>query len=221
MALSAVSLYPLFQLGQDWLIDLRNNINFGSTSGSVDVTPANLARFDRLDLQVPLYALTESRTAAFLLAVLIVIVLLTLWFRTPTAAPRVIDTDEHLLRVATLFIIGILPFYQRFYSAILLLIPVLWAFRQLSRPSEPACSRIIRIMAHATLAIATLFLVNTEVLIQQTPLVPGGSYNLPFIANAFLGPHLCWLLLCLACLLLAALSAESHQKLAPNQPSQL
>jgi hypothetical protein len=225
MALSALSLYPLFQRGKDWLIDLRNNIHFGHTSGSVDVTPANLARFDRLDLQVPLYALTQSRTAAFVLAVLITATLLALWFRIPTAVPRVPnrvpDTDEHLLRIATLFVIGILPFYQRFYSAILLLIPLLWAFRQLARPPQPARSRIIRTTAQAAFATAALFLVNTEVLIQQTRLVPAGAHNLPLVANAFLGPHLCWLLLCLGCLLLAALSAQSRPKLAPSQPPQL
>lgn len=229
MALSAFSLYPLFRQGQAWLIDLRNNITFGHTSGSVDVTPANLARFDRLDLQVPLYALTQSRTAAFLLAFLITAILLALWFRIPTAVPRVpgrvpgrvIDTDEHLLRIATLFVLGILPFYQRFYSAILLLIPLLWSFRQLSRPPEPARRRIIRITAQATFAIAALFLVNTEVLIQKTRFVPAGAHNLPLVANAFLGPHLNWLLLCLGCLLVAALSAESRPKPALNQPPQL
>ncbi len=227
--LCAISIFPLLQQRHDWLIDLRNNINFGHTSGSVDVTPANLARFDRLDLQVPLYALTQSRTADLLLAVLITATLLALWFRIPTAAPRVpdrvpnsvIDTDEHLLRIAALFIIAILPFYQRFYSAILLLIPLLWSFRQLLRPLQPTGSRIILITAQATFAIAALFLVNTEVLIQQTPLVPAGAHNLPLVANAFLGPHLNWLLLCLSCLLLAALSAESRTKRAPNQPPQL
>ena len=221
ITLSAISLYPLLQRGQDWLIDFRNNINFDFTRGAVDVAPANLARFDRIDLQLPLYALTESRTAASLLAALIAASLLILWFKIPKAAPPVHTHDEHLLRIATLFLIGMYPVYQRFYSAMLLLIPVLWALRLLSRPPEPDSSRIIRWTAKATLAIAALFLVNSEVLLQQTSLVPAGSYNLPLIANAFLGPHLCWILLCLGCLLLATLSAESHPKRAPNLPSQL
>ena len=221
ITLTAISLYPLLQQGSDWLIDLRNNIQFGSLSGSVDVTPANLTRFDRIDLQVPLYALTQSRTAAFLLAVLIAATLLILWFKIPKSAPRAVDTDEHLLRIATLFLIGILPVYQRFYSAILLLVPVLWALRQLTRPLDPGGSRIIRRTAQATLTIAALFLVNSEVLLQRTPLVAAGSHHLPLIANALLGPHLCWLLLALGCLLMTSLSAESRPKLASNAPSQL
>ena len=221
LTLTAIALYPLLQQGQQWLTDLRNNVNFIFTAGSANLAPQNLTRFDRIDLQLPLYALTTSRTAAFLLAALLAAALLILWFKIPKATPPTHSLDEHLLRIAALLLIGIFPFYQRFYSAILLLIPVLWAIRQLSPPYEPTRRPTLYLTAQATLVIAALFLFNSEVLLQQTPLVPAGSHHLSLIANAFLGPHLCWLLLALGCLLMASLSAESRPKLASSEPSSL
>ena len=81
-AITAASLYPLLSLGSVWLSSLRENIAVVFTNGgAADVSEQSLLRFDRIDLQLPLYALLHSRTGASLLAALIAATLLLLWFQ--------------------------------------------------------------------------------------------------------------------------------------------
>jgi Glycosyltransferase family 87 len=215
LAITAVSLYPLLSLGSAWLTSLRENIAVVFTNGgAADVSEQSNLRFDRIDLQVPLYALLHSRAAASVVATLIAAALLLLWFKsTPTPhddSLSVIALDHHLLRIATLLAISILPFYQRYYSAMILLIPILWAFRSLSTPA-------FRRASLWTLALSSVFLINTEAIFARSPLLPALTLRLSFLTNFLVGPHLCWLLFALAILLLATLrqqcaSGHDHRK---------
>jgi len=207
--IGVVSLYPLLSLGGQWLSDLRGNIAFVFTNGGVaDLAPQNLTRFDRIDLQLPLYALLHHRNAAAVTA-LIVACLLVFWSSSRSTPNGIVQRDTldiSLLRVATLLIIGLLPFYQRYYSAIVVLLPILWAFRNLSQPR-----------ARWLLLLCSTFLINTEALLQATGTFVAISAHLPFVADAIIGPHLCWIILLLAIVLVKMLRHST----APTQSSQL
>ncbi len=204
--LTGLSLVRLAPLGTQWITSLNENIDVVfQNGGAADVTEQNLARVDRIDLQVPLYSLTHSPMAATLLALSVTVILLGLWLRPSLFLSD--SLDGRLLIASTLLLLGLLPFSQRYYSAILLLPIILWSFRNLSS----ATARLI-------LAFCTVFLVNTEALLQR-----GQSYFLfsqhsPGLANAVLGPHLCWLLLGIACTALFALRNQAGRKRYPGLP---
>ena len=207
--------FQLLQPNWDWLPSLRANIDLLFTTGVASLLPENLTRSDRIDLQLPIYALTHSLKAAAILAALVSIALLTLlWRRAPQGrvphdrrsltAPIVgsLSTpgqqdqhplDQNLLTLSTLLTIGLLPVYQRFYSATLLLIPILWALRNITLPR-----------ARWILALCCVFLANTSVLPRRLDLhtPPAGPVHL--LVEAFLIPHLNWLLLAIALLLINA-----------------
>lgn len=194
LALCAASLYPLLRQPGPWLRDLTSNIHFVFTQGTASLAETNLTRFDRIDLQLPLYALTHSTLAATLGTALITSILLAGWslpsLLYPSNSPAEslkdarLSLDRNLLSIATLLLIGLLPIYQRFYSAVLVLPLALWSFRNLPRPA-----------ARWTLAVSCLFLLNTEVFQQTLGVLPPGSLHLTRVQNAFIGPHLNWILL--------------------------
>ncbi|CAN5650728.1 hypothetical protein BH10ACI4_BH10ACI4_03200 [soil metagenome] len=209
-AMSA-ALFQLLQPSWEWLSTLQTNIEFLFTAGVADLAARNLSRSDRIDLQLPAYTLTHSRTAATWIAGLIALMLLTLWCKVairPTA-PNVtlsvdsatqchaMEQDRQLLLLSTLLVIGLLPFYQRFYSATLLLLPALWAIRNLAN---------LHLRRHArwTLGLCCICLVNTSVLPRVLGLnpPPGGIFYR--LNEIFITPHLCWILLVVTLVLLGA-----------------
>jgi Glycosyltransferase family 87 len=211
-AITAASLYPLLSLGSVWLSSLRENIAIVFTNGgAADVSEQSLLRFDRIDLQLPFYALLHSRTGASLLATLTAATLLLFWFKSTPDTRHPLSgaaLSQHLLQIATLLAIGLLPFYQRYYSAMIVLLPVLWAFRTLSQPTYRTRSRWI-------LALSSVFLINTEAIFARSRLLPSLTIRFPLLTNLVLGPHLCWLLLLLAILLLTT-SRHQTESVDPN-----
>jgi hypothetical protein len=204
---ASISVFPLLKMGSDWRADLSNNITFVFTNGTADLSPQNHSRFDRIDLQLPVYTVIPSRTVAAVVAALASGCLLLLWFKVGRSVSTA-SFDERLLRVSALLLIGLLPFYQRFYSAMFVLLPALWAFCNLSRPH-------LRNRARWTLVLCAIFLVNTKVLEQNSGVFAAVGRHLPFLADTILAPHLCWLLLLLASVLLLNLrQGESEVRTA-------
>ncbi|HEY6374889.1 MAG TPA: glycosyltransferase family 87 protein [Edaphobacter sp.] len=194
---TAVSLYPSLKSGSAWFDSLRFNSSVAfANGGSSDVAETNLNRFDRIDLQLPIYAMTHHRGMTAAIACLIGGGLLMFWFFCKDPDRGV---DQHLLRIGTLFGIGLLPVYQRYYMAVLLLIPLVWAFRNLEQRA-----------AKWTAGLCAVFLVNTGVLLQRIGLVRGLAVHHPHLANILAGPHVCWLLLGMAFLLLRALRSQGR-----------
>jgi hypothetical protein len=193
--ITAIALYPLLQLGAIWFTSLKQNLTFLSTNGgATDLSTLNNNRFDRIDLQQPLFALTHSRTAASLLSGLIAAVLLILWFYIQREHRSDHQTDYQLLSISTLLVIGLLPVYQRYYVAILLLPAILWAFSNLATKA-----------ARWLLVLSAIFLVNTEALFRTAHIDDAVGRYLSTFTEAILGPHLCWLILALTGILLATL----------------
>ncbi len=203
---AAVSFYPALKSGSAWFDSLRFNSSVAfANGGSSDVAETNLNRFDSIDLQIPIYSMTHHRGMTTAISCLIGGVLLALWFlcNDPNRS-----LDQHLLRIATLFVIGILPVYQRYYTAVLLLIPFIWALRNLEQRA-----------ARWVIALCAVFLVNTEVLLQRIGLIHALMGHHPHVANIFAGPHLCWLLLGMACVLVHALHSQNRAGVFEGSPS--
>jgi len=189
-----------------WLASLLGNINFLFTSGVANLAEQNLTRSDRIDLQLPIYTLTRSRSIASIVAAFVALALLALWLRWTNRSfiqHGTIDgnstlLDLNLLSISTLLAIGLLPFYQRFYSAMILLLPVVWAIRNLAQPR----SRWI-------LAACCLFLANTSVLPRRLGIHLPSAGPLRIVMDSLLMSHLCWLLFALSLLLLNALRSNT------------
>jgi hypothetical protein len=220
----ALSLNPLLKRNGDWLwlTNIQNNIHFVFFSGTADLALRNRSRFDRIDLQLPAYLITGSRTAALAIALVISIILIVLWL---SSGHRSVSTavndrhlsdrsqsighfdarlDEHLLRISALLTIGLLPTYQRFYSAILVLIPILWTLRNLNSPR-----------ARWLLAFCSIFLVNASVLPKMLGLI--NDYSHPF-KDTLLGAHVCWVLLLISSLLVWTLRSPVERYRWSRQP---
>jgi Glycosyltransferase family 87 len=196
---TAISFYPSLRSGSAWFDSLRVNSSVAfDHGGSSDVAETNLNRFDRLDLQIPIYSMTHHRRMTAAIAGLISGGLLMLWFFCKDSDRGV---DQHLLRIGSLFVIGLLPIYQRYYMAALLLIPLVWAFRNLEQSA-----------ARWVIGLCTMFLVNTKVLLQRFRPIGDLTVHHPHVANIFASPHLCWLLLGMACLLVHVLRSQGHSQ---------
>ena len=214
--LCTVSIYPLVKSNSAWFASLQSNLHFIFFNGTADLALRNLTRFDRIDLQLPAYLITGSRTAALTIALFISVILIVLWlsaglrrmnsvtsavtypaaFQPNSCASA--DLDEHLLHLSSLLTIGLLPTYQRYYSAVLLLIPVLWAFRNLKTTQ-----------ARWLLALCSVFLVNTSVIPKMLGLINNLSHP---VRDTLIGAHVCWILLLIAMFQIWILRSLNREK---------
>jgi hypothetical protein len=200
-----LSILPLLSQNPIWLTNLRQNLTYGFTDGTASLLPQNLTRLDRIDLQLPLYLTLRNPTTALLLASLVTLILLGLAL---LRLPRPATTGQHLLLLGALFAIGLLPTYQRFYSATLLLIPLLWALANLTSPVAA-----IRRIVYCLLGLSLIFLANTSVLQRRLGIAEQIADHHPLVANSLFAPHVCWIVLLIAILLVAAVRTD-----APARP---
>jgi hypothetical protein len=102
----------------------------------------------------------------------------------------------------------------------ILMLPLLWAFRTFSQPSRRVTSRWV-------LALSSLFLINTEAILSRSPHLLFLTAHFPLLANVLLGPHLRWLLLSLSIILIISNLEETitqfHKKtiVKPETPLNL
>ncbi|MCU1272533.1 MAG: hypothetical protein JWN74_3827 [Acidobacteriaceae bacterium] len=216
-AVIAIAVTRLAIAHVDWLPNykLANKVLF-STGVLGDFTDRNPLRFGLVNLQVGLYAFMHSRQAANVSAVILSLLLFTVWV---TLISKMTKRND-LLCLGALAALSLLPAYHRFYDAALLIIPLCYLLAR----SKSGFNR------HS--AIACLALVVF--------LVPGGSLletlrNRGFITSVFSSTtwwnglvmaHAVWCLLLLTLALLyemacaARASTQSHQT-ALNQSKSL
>jgi hypothetical protein len=130
---------------------------------------------------------------------LVTIALGVLWFRKAEYFSPTLDGQ--LLNLSTLLVLGLLPFYQRFYSATLLLLPVLWALRNLALPR-----------ARWSLALCCVFLVNTSVLPRLLNVHLSSTNLSSRLPDALITAHLNWIILALVLLLLQPIGSMPGTK---------
>jgi hypothetical protein len=143
-------------IGRAWELDYQSNLKFmfGPLGGASFIT-ASEGRFDLLNLQVPMYALLRSASAANAAAWGIAALLGGIWlylFLASKAARR----DWDWSAIGAIGLIGLLPMYQRNYNIAIVLFALLWAFQSLHLP-----------VARVVLLLCGFFLFPGEALIRN------------------------------------------------------
>jgi hypothetical protein len=186
--------------GVSWAQDYFHNVKVLAVENRIDTfTSDNPVRFLLINLQVPVYSFTGNAKSANLVAWLAAGLLVGVW------AYLLMKTHmrgSELLALATIAVIGLLPFYHRLYDASLLAIPFCWC---LSRPSGH-----LKNVARVALVLMIPFLVPGPAILQQM----AGQGRIPdawthsWWWDRVLMPHESWLLLALCLVLLYGLYQE-------------
>jgi hypothetical protein len=208
MAMTFLGIFRLAINRTPWVQNYLTNNHYLFVAGHLgSFTTINPTRFGLINLQVALYPLVNSMTAANVIAMLMGIILFVVW---ATAMIRS-DDSQNLLAISAIAVISLLPIYHRFYDAVLLVLPITWALVNFHAP---------RMAGIATLVLIAPFL------------FPGGTIlevlqtrgHIPqFLSNhwwweAFVLPHQVWALLALAIVLLYEMVC-SQERSIPQYPS--
>jgi len=117
----------MYSLGISWLSDFTRNariwVNSNPSDNFASHTPM---RYTLIDLQVPFYDLTGSKTSAVVLALTVAVGIGLSWL---VLFLRSREPDD-LLNLSLLGTLSLLPVYHRFYDASLLVLPIAWALRE-------------------------------------------------------------------------------------------
>ncbi len=194
--LLAVGQIRLTAAGASWLPTfLRGSQKMFGPGGIDDFSSVNPLRFNLLNLQVIGFELLGTRLGAQVAAWLTYLVLLTLWLwgrrRTSGQAAGVLELS---ILAATI----LLPFYHRFYDAVLLLLPLSWAIGNFRGE--------LRRYARVALLLMTPFLLPGATVLNQ---LAGTATSFKNISrfwwwNLFVVPHEIWAVLLLSVVLIAA-----------------
>ncbi|MEI7835349.1 MAG: glycosyltransferase family 87 protein [Planctomycetota bacterium] len=165
MAMVALCVVKLEGVYPGWLLTWQENVRRCFHGGASDYARAGSAHI-LLNLQYPVYAWFHSRQVADVLPWIIALALLGLGF---LAWRRVRDVgpQAEMLPLSLLALLGLLPLYHVYYDALLLALPICWAFASLAGP--------LRRYAMALLLLTTPFL------------VPGAAF-LAYSGSRTLGP---------------------------------
>lgn len=179
--------------GVPWFSDYVSNIHFGADRNTIDdFTSANPIRFMLINLQVPFYSFTHNARLSNSLAISLGSALILIWIILVLRQKR---SDDDLLPLSAIAVIGILPLYHRLYDATLLAIPLCWC---LTRPAN------LKKTANIALLLMAPFLLPGAAALQQAA---GEGRVPPTWANSWwweriVMPHQTWLLLILSFVLL-------------------
>lgn len=215
------------QISPAWRQDYRHNIALlFSPASSASFTNPGSARFDLLNLQVPLFGITDSRAVSNLLALSIVAALCVVWLwrfyqnsrrQLRGSAEEAVggplspaswlagvggkraNSDFLLIAIGAAGLLSLLPVYQRNYNAGFVLFALLWAFRHTGwRP------------ARWIMIFSVPLLVPGEAILRRVvwPRLPHAVVQ-GMIWNTLIMPHLTWVVLVLACLSLWAMAEQS------------
>jgi hypothetical protein len=198
--LAAASVGRMLPLGMDWLTSMRANYAAFLLGGRGDYAGAWGYQF--LQLQYPLFALTQNRHVADLVAWAIAASLggLLVWF-----ARRARTGQDELLAFGLVSVLGLLPVFHRSYDAAILMVPLAWCLSA-HGPGERRWTR-------AGILLALPFLVAGAALLHTL----GASGNVPsWVVDSWwwqgvVVPHQIWLLLGLAVVLTAALATSARR----------
>jgi len=200
--LSVAALAMMGRVAPLWKADYENNINFFFFSARGD---GNFAahmgnRFDALNLQVPLFELTQSKNFANCAATVIFGVLFVAWV---VLALRQRDQRFRFDLMSIAVLLALMPVYQRNYNAGVVLVAIVWAFQNLERT-----------VAKWMLAICCVFILPLEAMLRYyygwVPEALKGS----IVLGAFIFPVASWSILALTILLLVVAKGSPRAAIA-------
>lgn len=194
--LLAVADVRTWSVGVHWLPSYTLNAQRMFGAGAIDdYTPANVTRYDLLNLQLVFFQVVGRKLWAEILSWLVVLGLLGRWIISSRRQP---DPTDPLLDLAILAAIGLLPFYHRFTDGGMLFPAVAWAIREFYR--------FRRVAAGVTLIFATPFLVPGAAILQ---VLRASNARVDALARDWwwqflLAPHQVWMVLAISVTLLVA-----------------
>ena len=169
----------MLRVDPHWKAAYQDNLqSVLSRNGAADFTANNLARFDAVNLQVPLYTLFHNVQVANSLALAISGTLAILWLIL-FGRNRSITTGSYWLVAGTLSLVALLPVYQRSYNCGVIVFVALWAFNE-----------IHEVQAKATLLASLAFLLPGKAILQDSGLAAEHSSSI--LWNLLLMSQLTW-----------------------------
>lgn len=195
-ALLVLAQLRLTAAGVSWLPSfLRSSQKMFGPGGIDDFSSANPLRFDLLNLQVISFPFLGSRFAAQMSSWIAYAALLAVWLWSLRKKNR--GREIGLLDLSILAATTLLPFYHRFYDAVLLLLPLAWAIANFHGE--------FRRHARICLILMTPFLLPGAALLNHIAAgTPLRQVSQTWWWNMFILPHEIWAVLLLSCVLLAA-----------------
>jgi hypothetical protein len=212
LLLAAGGILPMVHASQmAWLASYRSNVTALFTGGgNASVFPQNSSRTDRIDLQLALFALTGNKSFSSLLPPLLyaAFMLAIFWIAGFGPHPEVGSAsplnarsyDLSLLVAAASLALGLVPAYAREYSAVVLLLLVLWCFRNFHLNS-----------ARWLLALLCDFLVNTSAVVRHSTRLAAIAAHNENLWDGTIGGHECWILVAIGGLLVWAVHERRHE----------
>jgi len=198
-AISAVAIGRLMLTRVQWLPTYAADATSVFSKGAInDFTTANPLRFHLVSLQVPLYSLLGSVPAANGIAWATVAVLLLVWIRLVIRRER----GNQLIQLSALAVIAMLPMYHRFVDAVLIALPVCWAFT--SRGQSVSFTRSFALLSAAPFLVPGAAMLNTAAHqhLISTSVITSWCWQVVVL------PHQAWAALALALLLLVGMVPE-------------
>ena len=181
-------------IGVSWFTSYEIVTKHMFAVGSInDFTTANPIWFQMLNLQGPVFVMTQDASLANLIAVLVGIALLTAW-TVLKLSPK--SGVRDLLAVSALSVVSLVPAYHRLFDASLLILPVAWVF-SLKKETASANSLL-------TISLILPFLIPGAALVSQISdrlRIPQGTLLARWWQAIAIG-HETWCLLSLGILLL-------------------
>jgi hypothetical protein len=198
---AAVGLLRLEVSHTPWVGNYLNDNHVLLESGILaNFTPVNPLRFGLLNLQVILYSMVGSVGLANRLAEMIGGIVLAVWLVVVWSRSSRHDELE-LLDLSAIAVISLLPVYHRFYDAVLLVLPLCWAFASWRK------ARLPRIL---TLLLMVPFLIPGGTILQtmQTNGRIPSTLAERWWWDTIVMPHEIWALFLLSLLLLYAMAVQ-------------
>lgn len=191
--LLCIALIPQHAKTLWWNSFSANNRSMFAPGAIDDFSTANPLRFQLIHFQVALFPILQNRLSAQVTAVLVFVIVLSIWLWTVSR-----DGELGLLDLAILTSAALLPVYHRFTDAGLLLVPVTWSLAELRGN--------LRKYAIACLLLISPFLVPGATMLYELSQKYEVFQKLSHtrLWDLFILPHECWLILTLCVVLLAA-----------------
>ena len=209
--LAGATFAEMLHIDPAWKLHYQQNVEMMfSGNGSASVASTDPGRFDLLNLQMPLYAVTHSTRTASICAIAITLTLALGWLMAVAHGPRP-RMRWNWASISVLSLLSLLPIYQRNYNGGMLLFSIFWAFQNFERR-----------LARAVLVCSSVFLVPGEAWLRNSlnPHLPQAIKD-SALWNMAVMPHASWAVLLITCLMLLSLRPASRDATLSAPPDPL
>jgi hypothetical protein len=196
--LTAAAFLRMQSLPRIWIVDYKSNFAYVFGAGGVaDFASPSSARFDMLNLQVPLFQILHTTKATNLTTYSLVAVLTLVWLILFLHNPKL---EQGWAAPAALLLLGLLPIYQRNYNAGFVLLALLWGFQHFHSAT-----------GKCVVAVSAVFLFPGEASLRQTSVHVAWLQGNSLWLEAGLFPHATWAILVLALILMHVMATAPTQ----------